>query len=106
MKLHHLEKASDYEVADWLKTELKLTPYQIDSLSANESIRFSPYSFYKRPKKIAASIWWRLTILVWPIYYLVLFLGLPLNMILTSSWGYGDKFYDNFHAKWQRKIGL
>ena len=106
MKLHDLEKVSEYEVKNWLKEELTLTPYQMEKLSDDESLRVSPFYFYKRPEKIKTSIWWRLTVLIWPFYYAILFLGLPFNMILTARWGYSDKFYESFHSKWQRKIGL
>lgn len=32
--------------------------------------------------------------------------SLPIKWIFTGKWGYGQKFYDNFHAKWTTKLNL
>lgn len=106
MKLTNLKRASDYDVNNWLKKKLELTPYQYDKLTSEEIIRFGRYEFYEQAEKGKISIAWRLTIFLFPIYYLVLFIFLPFTMLFTGKWGYGQKFYDYFHAKWMRKLKL
>jgi hypothetical protein len=106
MKISHLERASDYEVHRWLEKELDLTPYQKEKLYNSEIVRFSNLYFYRIPKKEKVSILWRLTILVFPIYYLLAFCFLPINFIFKGKWGYGRDFIDKFHSVWVRKIGL
>jgi hypothetical protein len=104
MKISYLERASDYEVRQWLEKELDLTPYQKQKLYDKEIIRFSPFYFYRDSKNKKSSILWRLTILVFPIYYLLAFCFLPINFIFTGKWGYGRDFIDKFHSVWVRKI--
>lgn len=106
MKISYLIRASDYEVREWLEKELDLIPYQKEKLNNNEIIRFSNLYFYKIPKKEKVSRLWRLTILFFPIYYLLAFCFLPINFIFTGKWGYGRNFIDKFHSVWVRKIGL
>ncbi len=105
MKLHYQEPARDYEVRDWLKESLDLTPYQIDKLNKEEIIRFSPFNFYK-PRKNKSSFLWRFSILIYPIYFLLLLIALPIAYLLTGRWGFGQKFYDNFHGKWIDNMGF
>src|ERR1035437_6937480 len=106
MKLTNLEPARDYEVQEWLEKNLNLTPYQKDKLRQEEIVRFAPFEFYKPRSKEKVSFFWRFTIIVFPIYLLLIFLFLPIKMIFTGKWGYGQKFYDNFHAKWTNKVNL
>lgn len=106
MKLTNLQHASDYEVEDWLKKQLDLTPYQKEKLRDSELIRFAPFEFYKHRKQVKTSILWRLTIIFVPIYLLLLIISLPIKFVITNQWGYGDKFYDNFHAVWWNKLNL
>lgn len=106
MRLSQLKRASGHEVEKWLKEELKLTDYQKSLLFNEEIIRFSPFEFYERAQKEPASFLWRLTIVFFPAYFILLTVGLPIRFVVTGRWGYSDKFYDNFHAKWIRKVGL
>lgn len=107
MKLSQLQKASDYDVQDWLEKSIRdLTPYQKQWIRNDELIRFAPFEFYQRPKKEKVNVLWRITILVFPIYILLLFLFSPIKWIVTGKWGYPQKFFDNFHAKWLRKLGI
>lgn len=106
MKLTHLERASDYEVEKWLSEILALTPYQKSQIQEMELVRFSKFYFYRQPKKQKASFLWRLTIILYPIYLLLLVLFLPFKWMATGKWGYGRNFIDNFHSKWVRKLGL
>ena len=105
MKLTNLEPAWDSEVESWLIEKLEMTPYQKSKLIDSELVRKAPFKFYKRPKKDKISVWWRLTLPLFPVYIVLLFLTLPIKFMFTGKWTYGQKFYDNFHAKWIRKLG-
>lgn len=105
MKITNLERASNWEVKKWLEKEFELTPYQKEKLN-EDFIRFSPFYFYKRPKKENVSILWRLTVIVFPFYFITLFCFLPVNYLFTGKWGYNGKFIDNFHSKWIRKLNF
>ena len=106
MKLHKLQRTSDYKVKEWLDKELQLTPYQKSKLYNEETIRFAPFYFYEPRQKEKSSILWRLTVIPYLIYYAILFIGLPLTFLITGKWGYSEKFYDNFHAKWLLKLNI
>lgn len=105
MNLSRLKQAYNYEVDNWLKEKLQLTDYQKSLLYDREIIRFAPFYFYKKKEK-QSNILWRLTLPFYGIYFILLFIGLPINFILTGHWGYNEKFYNNFHLKWENKLVL
>jgi hypothetical protein len=106
INLTDLQRVSDHEVCEWLEEKLQLTPYQKQILIEREIVRFAPFYFYKWRNDKKVSLLWRLTIVIYPIYWLILFIGLPFKWIVTGKWGYGRKFFDNFHAKWVQKLGI
>lgn len=106
MKLTNLKPASDYEVQKWLEKSLELTPYQKERLRDRELIRLSPFYFYERRETKKISILFRLTIFLVPVYLLLLLIALPVYWVFSNQWGFGQKYYDNFHAKWLHKLGL
>jgi hypothetical protein len=108
MRLTNLEKASLYEVKKWLYDNLELQPDQKRKLYDEDLglIRRSPFYFYKKAERIESSFLWRLTIVFVPIYILILIVLTPINFLITGKWGYGQKFFDGFHAKWWRKMNL
>jgi hypothetical protein len=106
MKLTNLKPASDFEVRKWLEKSLELTPYQKDILNNRELIRLSRFYFYERRKTNKISFLFRLTIFFVPVYLLMLLIALPFHWVFTNRWGFGQKYYDNFHAKWLNKLGL
>lgn len=105
MKLHRLQKAPDYKVQQWLEKELELTTYQKSKIYNREIIRFAPFDFYEPRQKEKTSALWRFTILLYLIYWVILFSGLPFTFLITGKWGYGRKLYD-FHSKWMNKLNL
>lgn len=105
MKLHRLQKTSDYKVREWLEKELELTPYQKSKIYNREIIRFAPFDFYEPRQKEKVSVLWRFTMIPYLIYLAVLFIGLPFTFLITGKWGYGDKLYD-FHSKWMSKLNI
>lgn len=105
MDLHRYERASEYDVKNWLIENLKLTDYQKDKMYREEILRFSPFYFYQLKEKQKVSPLWRLSIIPWIIFVIVLFIGLPFSWLFTGNWGYGDKLY-KFHGNWRNKLGV
>jgi hypothetical protein len=106
MRLSNLKRASDYDVEKWLTEELNLTPYQKEKMRDRELIRFTPFDFYEDKQKEKISPLWRITIFFFPIYLILLYIGLPFTMLFTGKWGYGRNFIDNFHNVWTYKLKL
>lgn len=106
MRLSNLKEASDWDVEKWLAEELDLTPYQKEKMKSSELVRFSPFEFYEPKAKEKISPLWRLTIFIFPIYLILLYIGLPFTMLFTGKWGYGRKFIDKFHGVWVYKLKL
>lgn len=106
MYLSKLKKASTIDVEKWLETELNLTPYQKEKMQNDELIRFAPFEFYEDRQKENISFLWRLTICFIPFYFLALYAFLPIKMIITGKWGYGQKFIDGFHNIWMNKLKI
>ena len=97
MKIHtDIEKVSDWDVEKWLTKELDLTPYQQSRMKDRELIRFAPFDFYKNKKRVK-NAWLRITILLFPFVWVLLFFGMPIYFIFTGAWGYKEK-----HIKWYR----
>jgi hypothetical protein len=105
MKISNLKRAHDLEVQKWMEDNLNLNPYQKEKLRNDEIVRFAPYYFYKIEKSKTSFIW-RLTLPLFVPYWIILFIGLPFNFLITGKWGYGRGFIDKFHSKWVRKLGL
>lgn len=101
MKFRNIKKASEYEVRKWLKETLNLSDYQQEKLWREEIIERAPFYFFKR-KKYQPNIWLRLSIVLFPFVWLLLFIGLPFNYIITGRWGYGKRW--NFIVDWVDKI--
>lgn len=106
MKLSRLERASDYEIREWLDKKIQFTPYQKSLINDREIFRLSPFYFYKQPKKEKVSFWWRLTIVVYVFYWIILIILMPIKWMITGKSGYGRNFLDKFHNVWVRKIGI
>ena len=100
-----LKQASGLEVQEWLHESIpELTGYQKEMID-DEFLRDSEFYFYKDADE-KVSFWWRLTIIFFPIIWVLLFIGLPFNMIITAQWGYGKTFGDKFYSPWVRKLKL
>ena len=103
MKLHNLQPATDLEVEAWLRESIpELTPYQKSKMMDDEIIRFAPFQFFKVNSKVS-NPWLRLTVIFIPLVWLILFIGLFFNFIITGRWGYsGAKWF----YKWTHAVGL
>lgn len=106
MRLTRLKAASNEDVRKWLEKSLSLSDYQKDILRHTELIRLSPFYFYEYERNKKISPLWRLTLIIFPFYLLILVVFNPIKWMVTGEWGYGQKFIDNFHSKWMRKLNL
>lgn len=103
MNLHNLQKVPDYKVKKWIEESIReLTPYQIQKMFDDEIVRFSPFEFYEE-RKVVSNFWIRLTIVLIPFVWLILFIGLPFKFIATGQWGYSKKMI-NWYDKWVSKV--
>lgn len=105
MNLINLKKVEDYRVQDWLESHIKdLTPYQKEWIRNEEIVRFAPFEFMERRKKIN-NVFLRLSIVFMLPVLLVLIIGLPFNFFATGSWGY-DYEKIKWYSKWVSACGL
>lgn len=105
MKLHNLKKVSDYEVQNWLEKSIpELTAYQKQKIRDTEIVRFSHLEFFKRRERVK-SIWWRLSLIIFPIFWVIIFISLPINFLFTGSWGYSHKRI-GWVETWMHKMGI
>jgi hypothetical protein len=103
MKLINLKKVSDYKVNEWLeKTIPELTPYQKQKIYNNEIVRFAPFYFYERRKKVNNILLRFSIIFILPVL-LVLIISLPFNFFITGDWGYSNI---DWYSKWLNNCGL
>ena len=106
MNLSRLKQASQYEVQDWLIEELSLTDYQKRVLWDKGLIRWAPFTFMKVKQKETVSFLWRFTMILVPVYIILIWLYNPLQFIITGKWGISQKFLEKFHYVWMGKLKL
>lgn len=100
MNLHNYKKVPDYKVQEWIeKSIVEITPYQKQKLRDNETVRFSPFEFIERRKKVE-NIWIRLSVIFLPIVWLSLVISMPFVYFFTGRWGYrydSVKWFDKWY---------
>lgn len=106
MNLSRLRKASQYEVQNWLIEELKLTYDQQKLMRDKELMRYGKYEFYQDKQKDKVSFMWRFTMLLVPLYIILVWTYNPLQFLFTGKWGVGQKFLNKFHYPWMSKLKL
>lgn len=105
MKLSRLKQVNNYEVEEWLKDKLRLTSYQKELLHQQEIVRFSPFTFFKPKQKEKVNWLWRLTLLFYSVFLLLLIICLPLTFIITGKWGYYGKI-ETILYNWENKLNF
>lgn len=105
MNYHNYRRAPDSKVSDWLFKSIKnLTPAQKQKILEGEIIRLAPFEFYEKRPKIQ-NFFVRLSILVYPIVWVLIVISLIFNFFITGRWGYKYekiKWFDN----WRHNLGL
>jgi hypothetical protein len=105
MNFHNYKKASDYRVQEWLEKSIReLTAYQKEKIRDDEIVRLSPFEFYER-RETVKNIFIRLSIIVMPLVWILIFISLPFNFIITGNWGYSYDKIEWFDA-WKNAVGL
>ena len=105
MRISNLKKVSEYEFYEWLKTEIELTERQKEYIQENEIFRFSPFYFSKKYKSKKVNPILRLSVILIPIVYMFLIIGMFFNFLLLGKWEYEFKYIKWFPA-WLDKIGI
>lgn len=100
MRFTNLKEAQDWEVKEYFAENLNLSNEQKRILS--EVIEKSTFYFYKE-KDYQPNFLLRLTILLFPIAYLLVLVGLPINFIITGKWGYGKV---NWFLNWLNNLKM
>ncbi len=108
MELSSLKIARGHEIGDWLTESLKLTPYQQSILSEEyyDILRISPFYFYKDTDENKTTFLWRMTVVFWPIVFILVNISLPFVFVVSGKWGYNRWFIDKIIAPWLQKSGL
>ena len=98
MNFRNLKRANKYEFENWLVSNLpNISKSQKEAILYNEVLNYSGFYLFKRVKKVK-SIWLRMSIVLIPFVWLILMILLPINFIITGSWGYGKRL--DFILNW------
>lgn len=103
MDLHNLKPASSREIRDWIYEMVpELTVYQKEKIRQYDLRCCLDLYFFKEKNRVY-NIWLRLTILPFILVWIILFIGLPINFIITGNWGYSKiKWFDT----WRNSINI
>ena len=103
MRLLNLKKVPNYKVQEWLESDFKeMTIYQKEWMRNEEFVKFAPFEFYERRKKVK-NVFIRLTLMLYVITWIFLIFGLPFNFLFTGNWGYNKL---KWFSKWGSSCGL
>lgn len=104
MRLYDLQKVWDSDVVKWLEDSIpELTAYQKKNIRDKEIVRFAPFYFMKRTKKVNNKLTRFSVIFLLPVLILLL-IGLPINFFITGKWGYSEKM--RWYGKWVNACGF
>ena len=104
MRLYDLQKVWDSDVVKWLEDNIpELTAYQKEKIRDKEIVRFAPFYFMKRTKKVNNILTRFSVVLLLPVLILLI-IGLPINFFITGKWGYSEKM--RWYGKWVSACGL
>ena len=104
MRLYNYKKVWPADFSSWLANNIpNLTPYQKEKIYDEEFIRCSKFVIYERCKTVT-NVWYRLSIVLLLIVWLIAVIGLPLNFLITGNWGYSDK--TRWLATWMERCGF
>jgi len=108
MNFSQLERAQPWDVIKWIENNIpELSVYQKQTISENEVGWWTDeLVFFKHKNESKVHFLWRLTVIFFPVAWILLFIGLPLNMIFTGKWGYGKFVIEKFWTPWMDKLNL
>lgn len=106
MRLSNYDRATDYDIQNYLVQMLELSDQQVRTLRNSEFPRYTGFIIFKEQPKKAHSLLWRLTA---PAYYafvcFFVFL-MPFKWILTGKTDYSGTALASIENRWRSKIGL
>lgn len=104
MRLLNLKQVDDFKVRNWIEKSIpELTVYQKEKIRENEIVRFAPFYFMEKGKKVN-NLFLRLSIILIIPTIAIMVILLPVNFIITGNWGYSDK--SKWIGNWITKCGL
>ena len=106
MKIQNLKEAGEYEFINYLRKELDLTLYQYSKLYNDGIIRASKYRIFEKVPKVKTSPFWRITILLIPVYWLLVVVFCLLKWVVTGSRYLSEPFLKKIHRPWMRKLNI
>jgi len=106
MRLHDYKYSNRNEFKNFLIKELDLSVYQQDKLKTNDIIFDSKYTVMEKTGKVNSNALWRLSILLYPIYIVLLFLYCIVKYVFTGKFAIGSERLLNIHTTWNKKIGI
>jgi hypothetical protein len=84
MNITNLVESHKLDVKDWLKTELQLGDYQREKL--DDIISESQYYFFEKREYKKTSFLFRLTCILIPIYFIIMFFAKIIKWIIKGEW--------------------
>ena len=99
------KKVHQRDVKNWIIGRLNLCDRDKDALW-NLDLEESGYTVWKK-KKAKIHPWLRITLIFWALFFVLLLVCMPLNFMLTGSWGYNpEKRLFRFYTNWGEALGL
>lgn len=109
MEFHNLQKVWHTDIARWLEDELELTQAQKEKLRGPDyeydMIRFSEFKFYREKEVRKTNIIFRATAPLFAVYWVILFLSMPIKWLITGSSRYKSENLKFYHS-WCDKLGI
>lgn len=107
MNFSRYEKIKSYRANDLIRKKLELTPYQAQLLVDRDfwEDEQGDIIFFQQRKPSTKNAFYRASVIFLPLVWVVLFLGLIINFILTGHWGYESKTIAWFN-KWLHNLNL
>ena len=105
MRIVSLKECFSSDVQKWFFDNIpNITDYQKEKMREDEMIRFAPFYFMEKGKKVD-NILVRFSIIFMLPVLILLIVGLPFNFFITGRWGWEYKFVRWF-GKWMRACGM
>lgn len=102
-----LREANQSDVIKWFeKNVVELTVYQKERLRDDEAFRWGPLYFYYRKEQEPTKFLWRLTYPIFMVYFIMMWLMLPVFFLVTGRWIYPQWLLNRIHYPWCRKLNL
>lgn len=104
MNIFRYKQVRDYDVEQYFRKHLDLTVYQKQRIE--DVIRSAPFDFISFEKEAAVFWPWRLTVIFFILFILLLWITMPIKWMLTGHGRYGQKSIAlKVYRFWGKRIG-